>query len=146
MAKAKSVRTGARSGGRLGGGERLGRLPAEIVPCVVGSNLTPLSLFYSARHRKKTLLALFVAVATISLVAALVVAFKPDTNKSVAGKSEVRTKNRVVMHFRYGQIHLESLCVIRTRASMLISLLYPPLPIHRWLMCLSPKQAAAAFP
>lgn len=114
VAKAKSVSTLALGAlndfGGGGAGQAAGRNWSSR-----RSNLTPLSLFNSARHRKKTLLALFVTVATIGLVAALVVAFKPDTSKAVAGKSEVRAKHRVVMHFRCIKIRSDSLHEISCR-------------------------------
>jgi len=94
VAKAKLVSAWGQGAGQRGLGaakqaESTEREERESVPGVVGPNLTLLPTFCSAPHRKKTLLALFVALATIGLIAGLIVAFKPDKNKAVTGPSKV---------------------------------------------------------
>lgn len=54
------------------------------------TRVPPLSC--SVLCRKKALLALFVALATIGLIAGLIVAFKPEKNKAVTEPSKVEKK------------------------------------------------------
>lgn len=97
MAKAKLVSAcGQRVWQAWAAGAREGRNRGAFLAASCHDQISPWPSppFGFAPHRKKTLLALFIALATIGLIAGLIVAFKPD-KKEVTGPPEVSKKEAI---------------------------------------------------